>query len=236
MVKLIFITFLFFLSNPIFALECPEGQYLVKPYIRTSYYRSDGTYVSSAQVEAYCREYTFSKPLVLKYLEKMPEGWPYKLELFKTWNSSEKKLLEKELSKVPKALRDQGEIKFLRAIRSTFPDNPSTSAPDESIIVFYDGAQKFGYKRVLAHELAHLLYSKLDKNALKSYYDSAGWKETSKNKFTTARTTFSEHDGVLGPEEDFANNIEHIVSDKNFKNILDNKIINCINSILGNVK
>lgn len=137
-------------------MNVQKDNIFVKPYFRTSYYKSDGTYVSSAQVAAYFREYTFSTPLVLKYLEKIPTGWPYQLEFFKTWNSSEKKLLEKELSKLPKALRDQGEIKFSRTIRSTFPDNPSTSAPDESIIIFYDSAQKFGYKRALAYELTHL--------------------------------------------------------------------------------
>lgn len=142
--KFFFITIICFLSRSIFALECPEGQFLVSAHPRTSYYRTDGTFVNSSNVETYCKEYTLSKPLILKYLSRMPEGWPNQLELFKAWSPSEKKSLEKEIAKLPKMLRDQGEVILLRAIKSAFPNNPSTAAPDESIIVFYDSAPKFG--------------------------------------------------------------------------------------------
>jgi hypothetical protein len=233
MLKIFLLSCIWLYSNSIFAFDCPTGQYFVHSHFRSSYYRSDGTFVSSANVEAHCKEYRVSSPLVLKYSSEMPKGWPFQLEIFKPWTSSERKLLEKEIAKLPKALREQGLVTVLRAVKSSFQDNPSTSAPDESIIVFYDSAQSFGYKRVVTHELAHTLYGKLNKNELKTYYEAAGWKETSQNKFSTSRTSFSEPDGALGPDEDFANNVEHLVFNNNYKNILDKKIANCIKSILG---
>lgn len=223
-----FITIVSLLSRSIFALECPEGQFLVSAHPRTSYYRTDGIFVNSSNVEAYCKEYTFSKPLILKYLSNMPEGWPNQLELFKTWSPDEKKLLEKEMAKLPKMLRDQGEITLLRAIRSAFPDNPSTAAPDESIIVFYDNAQKFGYKRVLAHEMAHLFFKKLSDDERKSYYKAADWLGQDSGNFKTTRKNFSETDGTLGPEEDFANNVEHILIDKKHNSAINSSIEKCI--------
>jgi hypothetical protein len=233
MLKILLLTCIGLYSNSIFAFDCPTGHYFVNSHFRSSYYRSDGTFVSSANVEAHCKEYRLSSPLVLKYSSEMPKGWPYQLDIFKPWTSSERKLLEKEIAKLPKALREQGVVSILRAVKSSFQDNPSTSAPDESIIVLYDNAQKFGYKRVLAHELAHVFYSKLDKHELKTYYEAAGWKDTSQYKFSTSRATFSEPDGALGPDEDFANNVEHFVFNNNHKNILDKKIASCIKSILG---
>ena len=233
MIRYFLITVISLLPYSLFALECPEGQFLVNAHPRTSYYRTDGTFVNSSNVETYCKEYTFSKPLILKYLSSMPEGWPNQLELFKAWSPSEKKLLEKEIAKLPKMLRDQGEITLLRAIRSAFPDNPSTAAPDESIIVFYDNAKKFGYKRVLAHEMAHLLFKKLSDDERKSYYKAADWLGQEPGNFKTARKNFSETDGILGPEEDFANNVEHILIDKKHNNAISSSIEKCVKNILG---
>lgn len=232
MPQFIFITFLFLLPKSIFALECPEGQFPVSAHPRTSYYRTNGTFVNSSNVELYCKEYTFSKPIVLKYLSNIPEGWPYQLELFKKWEKEDKKEIEKAIKSLPKSLQNLGEIKLYRAIKSSFQDNPSTAGPDESIIVFYDGAKKYGFKKVLAHELAHILYSKLNKNERKNYHETAEW-DIQNGSFTTVRKIFSESDGKLGPEEDFANNIEHILTDKNYQNVMSKKIVNCLLSILG---
>ncbi len=236
MLKILLLSCIWLYSNSIFASACPTGQYFVHSHFRSSYYRSDGTFVSSANVEAHCKEYRLSSPLVLKYSSEMPKGWPYQLEIFKPWTSSERKLLEKEIAKLPKALREQGVVTILRAVKSSFQDNPSTSAPDESIIVFYDNAQKFGYKRVLAHELAHLLYSKLSDDERKNYQSASEWNETRPGIFKTSRKMFSESDGTLGPEEDFANNVEHIVINKDYKKVITSNIIGCINSILGKKK
>lgn len=231
MVKLIFITFLFLFSSPIFALECPEGQYLVSAHPRTSYYRSDGTFVNSAKVESHCRPYSFNKPLKLLFKSKIPERWPYQLEIFKEWSKLEKKEIENVISNLPKSLQELGEISIYRSVKSSFPNNPSASGPDESIIVLYDGAKKYGYQKVLVHELAHILWSKLSSEDRDEYFLNASWDKKT-GKYKNSRENFSEADGKSNPEEDFANNIEHILTNKKYKENIPKSIEDCILKIL----
>lgn len=211
------------------ALECPPGQYIVSGHNRDSYYRTDGTLVSASKVEAYCRKYNFSSPLKLIFLNAMPEGWPNQLELFKNWTPLEKKEIQRAFNSLPKMLRNLGEIKLYRAVKSSFPNNPSTSGPDVSIIVLYDSSKQFGYRRALAHEVAHILFSKLSKEEREDYFSIGRWKLT-KGIFETSRKTFAEPDGILSPEEDFANNVEHIVSGLN---LADKQIEQYLHSLLG---
>jgi hypothetical protein len=213
--------------------ECPAGQYFVSAYNRDSYYRTDGTFVSAAKVEAHCRKYHFSSPLKLIFQSTMPDGWPNQLELFKSWTPAEKQEIQKAINSLPKMLRNLGEIKIYRAVKSSFPDNHSSSGPDVSIIVLYDSAKKFGYRRALAHEMAHILYSHLDKEEQDDYQGASEWRELALNVYSTPRKQFSEQDGALGPEEDFANNIEYLITNKKYSSVLNKRIIDYLGSLLG---
>lgn len=213
-----------------FADQCPSGQYFVSAHSRDSYYRKDGTFVKASNVDVHCRVYNFSSPLKLKFEDQMPQGWPYQLDLFKKWNTVEKRDIQKALDSLPKLLRDLGEIKIYRAVKSSFPDNHASSGPDDSIIVLYDSAKKFGYKQALAHEMAHILFSKLSADEKEEYYSFSDWKQ-SRGKFYTKRNDFSESDGSLFPEEDFANNVEHVVI-RNSSNV-NRKISIYLKSLLG---
>ncbi len=57
--------------------------------------------------------------------------------------------------------------------------------------------------------MSHILFSKLNADK-KEYYSISDWTQNRGN-FYTKRKNFSELDGSLFPEEDFANNVEHIV-------------------------
>lgn len=216
--------------NIAMALECPPDQYFVSAYFRDSYYRRDGKFVNAANVEAHCRSYHFSSPLKIKFENRMPEGWPHQLDLFKEWTEAEKKEIQKALNSLPEKLRNLGEIKVFRAVKSTFPNNHASSGPDDSIIVLYDSAKKFGYKQAIAHEMAHILFSKLNEDEKNEYYSFSHWKG-SDGKFYTKRKDFSETDGIFSPEEDFANNIEHFVLKNNFR--VNSKITGYLKSLLG---
>ena len=209
--------------------ECPAGQYFVSAFNRESYYRTDVTFVSAANVEAHCRKYHFSIPLKLIFQNAMPDGWPNQLELFKSWTPAEKNQIKKVISSLPKILRNLGEIKIYRAVKSSFPNNHASSGPDDSIIVLYDSAKKFGYRKALAHEMAHILFSKLSKEEREDYFSIGKWKLT-KGFFETSRKNFSEPDGALSPEEDFANNIEHVVVNHD---LAYEKIAQYLQSLLG---
>lgn len=62
----------------------------------------------------------------------MPQGWPYQLDLFKKWTTSEKRDIQKAINSLPKLLKDLGEIKIYRAVKSSFPNNHASSGPDDS--------------------------------------------------------------------------------------------------------
>ena len=213
--------------------KCLSGQYFVNTYKRNAYCRTDGTFVKKATVSAHCRTNHFFGHLKLVFKEKMPEGWPNILETFKVPTGKEKREIEKAIKSLPDSLKNLGEIKIYRSIKSIFPFNHSTSDPDDKIIVLYDSIFSFGLKRALSHEMAHVLYSHLDQNEKEEYRSISKWNEIAKDVFTTPRTKFSEPDGSIGPEEDFANNIEHIINNKNYSKVIDKEITDYLNSILG---
>lgn len=216
--------------------RCPPGQYFVNIYKRNAYYRTDGTFVKATTVSAHCRTNHFFGDLKLVFKDKMPKGWPYQLEIFKAPTNKEKIEIEKAIRSLSNSLKNQGEIKIYRSVKSLFPLNHSTSGPDDRIIVLYDSVFSFGLKRALSHEMAHVLYSHLDKDEKEEYQSISKWNEIAKDVFTTPRTKFSELDGTIGPEEDFANNIEHIINNKNYAKVIDNEITDYLNSILGITK
>ena len=209
-IKLLFSFFMISIwSSNILAVQCPTGKYPVKAHIRTDYYRNDGTYVSGTNVSETCREYRELKLLSTKFLVNVPKGLPHKKEKFRSWTKKEKADVTKAFNELPAILTQVGELKIYRAIKSEIQDNPSTSAPEDKIITIYDNVSKHELKRVLAHELAHILYVSLSKQERESYCKAARWElDKSQNIYTTERKSFSADDGKINPEEDFANNVE----------------------------
>ena len=53
-------------------------------------------------------------------------------------------------------------------------------------------------------------FSKLSADEKEEYYSFSDWKQN-RGSFYTKRNDFSESDGSLFSEEDFANNVEHVV-------------------------
>ena len=214
MKKLIFLFFVSYASHSL-ALDCPPNKYPVKAHPRTDYYRNDGTYVSGANVSESCREYRVLKPLIIKFSQNTPKGWPHKKEKFKTWNNKEKEEITKALDQLPAILTQVGELKLYRAIKSEIADNPATSAPDSNMITLYDTISKHELKRVLAHELAHIYYATMPDIERDSYHGNSQWRYDQSTKiFFTERTSFTSEDGKLNPEEDFANNLEAYYFDR----------------------
>lgn len=67
----------------------------------------------------------------------------------------------------------------------------------------------------------------------KDIKDKKSLQKLLKDVFNTPRTQFSEPDGKISPGEDFANNIEHLISDKNSSKVIDKEIVDYLNSLLG---
>jgi hypothetical protein len=229
--KLIFLFFISYVTQS-FALDCPSNKYPVKAHPRTDYYRSDGTYVSGANVSETCREYRTLKPLKVHFEEKTPKGWPHKKEKFRAWTKKEKEDVSKALDQLPAILTQTGKLEIYRAIKSDITGNPATTAPDSKIITLYDDISKHELKRVLAHELAHIYYVSISDNERDSYHQASQWRQDENRVFKTNRTNFTAEDGILGPEEDFANNIESYLFD-NEQLKKDKAIYNWIEKKLG---
>lgn len=212
----IIIALLFFLTLHVQAKTCPEGTYLVQGHPRQAHYRSDGTYVSEAVVSSYCRHYRNDGPLKEQFFIRMPKGWPHKSEKFKTCSNKKQKQISKILKSIPKILTDVGKLKIYCAKKSEMPKNPATSAPEVKAIVLYDSSFKMDTKRIIIHELAHLLWSRLSDKEIESYYKASNWIDLENGIYVYNKTSFSEPDGKLNPEEDFSNNIEYYFSEPKY--------------------
>ena len=217
------------------ANTCPEGTYLVQEHPRQSYYKSNGTYVSSTTVSPYCRHYRDDGPLQEHFFSKKPNKWPHPQEKFDECSKEKQQIVSKILKSIPKILTNVGKLKIYCAQKSAITNNPATCAPEAKTIVLYDPSFSMDTKRVIAHELAHLLWSRLSDKEKQSYFDVSKWRKFD-NIYIYNRVSFSAPDGKNGPEEDFANNIEyHLAEPVDFKNKFP-QIDSWIKNFLGDSK
>lgn len=202
------------LSFGAFADQCPQGETWVSGHPRKEYFRSDGVYVSAAQVTGHCRSkaaaYQFwSARLVNNEIK----GWPHKSEKFKSWSRSEIEAAIGALDRVPNSLWD--EIKIHRAKQSRSSGNPATSAEGE--MVLYDEAfsRQRNLARIFVHELAHNRFKKMSALDRVAYEQVAQWQlvrgKSGHSEYKVGNRKFVASDGDLSPEEDFANNVEYFL-------------------------
>ncbi len=214
--KIILFLYVFFaLTNEnLLAQECPEGMYRVQEHYRQAHYRN-GSFIEGTNVSSYCKNYRSDGPLKSEFYQKMPRGWPQKEEKVKKCDSGNQAKISKALSALPKILTDIGKLKIHCADKSKHPHNPASSAPSEKIVVLYESAFSGNVRRYVAHELAHILYNRLSDNEKAAYNNVALWKVDENGKLYTSRKIFSEPDGANDPDEDFSNNVEHYLFNKN---------------------
>ncbi|MGB0453771.1 MAG: hypothetical protein ACPGJV_08640 [Bacteriovoracaceae bacterium] len=196
-----------------YASSCPEGMYRVQGHYRQAHYRN-GKYVKGANVSPHCKHYRSDGPLKPEFKLRMPKGWPQKKEKFKKCSKKNQKKINKALSTLPKILTNIGKLKIHCADRSVYLGNPASSAPNVKIIVLYDSAFSGDVKRYIAHELAHILYTRLSDEEKKILHKVSSWTEDKNGRFKTKRKKFSEPDGAIDPDEDFSNNVEHYLFNK----------------------
>lgn len=151
-----------------------------------------------------------------KLSDKGPKNWPIKSEKFKPISLSDRKKILKALSKLPDSISDISIKGISRADRSVDFPNPASHG-DESIVLYDTAINSNNLDRILAHELAHELYDDLSKEEKDSYKVAVNWIEVNiKGKEMTVDrgSGFVKEDGKLGPEEDFANNVEFYLYEK----------------------
>lgn len=189
------------------SVNCPNGYFPVKAHTRNAYTKQDGTTVSATNVKEQCRPYRTLKTPEPKFLANRPINWPVSKEKFKTWRKEEESEIRKILDNLPKTLTHFGEIKFYRSIEKSF--NPAVSNSENRIIVIYDSFSANNKNRVIAHELAHFLWDAMNIDERDEYYLSSEWKKSADRKtISLMRKDIQIQDSYLGPHEDFANNVE----------------------------
>jgi hypothetical protein len=154
--------FLILIIIPFFnswAKTCSQSKYLVQSHPRQSYYRSDGTYVTSTTVSSYCRHYRDDGLLKEQFFRRKPKLWPHQKEKFKKFSKEKQKIISKILKSIPRILTNVGKLKIYCAKKSEVPNNPATIAPETKTIVLYHSSFKLNTKRVVVHELAHILWA-----------------------------------------------------------------------------
>ena len=195
---------------------CSTNQYLVKKHNRSGYFRSDGVYVSPSVVSAHCRDYRSFRSAEIHFPTKISKVDLSK-KRFKRFSKEEKRKIRDAFKKIPRILTDFGKITFYRQKEGIVRNNPAVTNPKKKEIILYDSIFQHNIERVLAHELAHILYERLSDKERNSYKLVAKWenREIKGEKITiNTRQVFTAIDGIFSPDEDFANNIEYYLFDE----------------------
>ena len=190
--------------------DCGEGQYLVREHYRSGYVRTNGVSVSPARVSAYCRNYATPNPPEIHFLKKESQN-------SRPWPIGEKKRIQDAFNKLPQVLTHVGKVTFYRGKKDRVRGNPASVNTEKKEITIYDSIYKNNFERVIAHELAHILYRHLSNEERKVYSNVAEWKELDvkgKKVLVNTRKTIIQPDSGVSPNEDFANNLEYYLFDK----------------------
>lgn len=179
---------------------------------------------SKADYTAYCRvnrghqtipaSYKFVAPRIKL---GRPKGWPWPQERTAKWSENQIVTLLAAVEKLPERLWLPLITGIYRLQKSKDVGNPASSGG--GFVVLYDDAfhGKEELAQIIAHELAHYLYSDLSDQERRNYEMATGWaterdEKTGKMKVILARPSgYVKSDGKFSPEEDFANNIEYFL-------------------------
>lgn len=195
------------------AIVCPDGHFPVKAHPRNAYSRQDGTQVRATNVKEQCHPYRKFKTPLPRFLTSKPVNWPIPNEKFKSWTKEEETELKRILDKLPKVLTHVGEINFHRSNDKS--PNPALSNSENKIIVIYDSISTHDKSRVIAHELAHFYWDSMNDLEKEKYNEVAQWQKSKDGKsISLTRKEVSILDSFMGPHEDFSNNVELILFQK----------------------
>ena len=199
--------------------KCSPNEHWVRTHVRRAYIRSDGTHVSSSKVIGHCRENSAVYSIWRNRIRNgVPVNWERKGESGANWSDDEIEAFLEALAVIPDQLTKAQVINVYRARKST--DHPNPASSSDGIIVFYNSAfdRPTNLSRVLAHELAHQKYRDLNDEERKNYWTATNWFNLSQDDkhpaYIRRKDGYVEADGKISPEEDFANNVEYFLFDK----------------------
>jgi hypothetical protein len=152
-----------------------------------------------------------------KFKSKLPKGWPRK-EQGKNWTEEETERVLDALTELPPALTSQDIIGIFRAIKSLDYPNPASSINKSIVLYNTIFSESYSLARVLAHELSHEVFRRLTKSERREYFTATNWipldHDDNPSVWARREEGFVEEDGKSSPEEDFANNMEYFLFDR----------------------
>ncbi|MEI8346352.1 MAG: hypothetical protein WCG27_02715 [Pseudomonadota bacterium] len=213
---LLFVCFAIFCNS---ACACAPDEYPVRSHFRKGYYKKNGTYYSETTVVSSCKKKRPNHDFAYERFKTLqPPGWPHRGESLSSWTERQKEDVLDAFATLPLYLMKGTVRGIYRLKRSKYPNNPGASLLESGAIVLYDDA--FGPKlpRIVAHELAHFLYSGLSLEDKDSYEKATGWKY---NYNIKDHKVYLEHRDIgfvsenakNNPEEDFCVNVEFYLFD-----------------------
>ena len=158
---------------------------------------------------------------------------------FKAFLPGEKGRIRDIIKKLPLMLTSFGTITFYRQKSGKVKSNPAVTDPEKQTITIYNSIAEHSMERVVAHELAHILYHNLSDKEKDSYKNIAQWDSSEiSNKVVTisVRKVFVAIDGIFSPDEDFSNNMEYYLFEKNTLKRKKPKIYNWIEQLMEDKK
>ena len=223
MLRILIILFLFTLSAPLHAAQCPQGKHWVAPHFRRAYVRYDGVHVKATHVDGHCRLNPRGYEQWHQRLSNSgPKVWGYPKEKTEKWTVEEIERVLESIAALPQQLLDLDGAKIHRMDKSVHLGNPATSNYDD--VTLYDLAfeHKDSTAQILAHELSHVLYESLPREVKDDFANTAAWtrdEEAPDNFVPRSEKTFIEEDSRASVDEDFANHIEqYLFKNESLKN------------------
>lgn len=192
--------------------KCTEGQFFVKAHHRQAYTTSSGKHVRATNVKSHCKTLNPSAQFWLSRLKDgAPPNWPHKTEMQSSWSTEQKERVLSAMEELPELLEVASIDGIYRLKNAKDSGNPASHT--EGMIVIYDNAfsRNRNLGRIIAHEAAHELYSRLDESSAYDYRKFTGWTLVLEGReiyWQGRKSGYIEEDGKLSPAEDYANNIE----------------------------
>lgn len=199
---------LFLLSILLFikkSYACAPDEVHVREQWINAYTKEDGTSISAHSRSEHCRKvkgHNFFQDSSSKEFRNFKGN-------FKSWNSSEKNLLNSELGKLPPWLKKYKIANFLRAnIHEGNLKNPALTYPDSKTIILFDSFFNSPDKQsIILHEISHIATWDIDPTELQNFFVSNGW-IYKRGKSPKPPQKVIIPDSSHSPSEDFANSVE----------------------------
>jgi hypothetical protein len=193
------------LSKPFLAMACLPNEIHIREQWIDTYTKEDGTHISAHVRSEHCREIkekNYFKDSSSKELRNFKGK-------FKSWNTSEKSLLNIELEKLPPWLKKYKIANFLRAsVHEGNLKNSALTYPDSKTIILFDAFFNSSDKQsIILHEISHIAVWDIDPEKLKTFFLSNGWVYVP-GQSPKPPVNVILPDSVDSPSEDFSNTVE----------------------------